>query len=267
MAKKDPIQEIIEKSGNTFHSKVIQFLREKGWTVLISPYYSDNQTNKPREIDIIAEKNFGVATMDSKYGVVRVQLFIECKYISNETVFWFDEKDKNSAEQMIMRNTGLEEHASNVMIEKHHNFWDTRVGKLFSSSKDPQKTHESEDFYRALNQALNGTINLRKKGFISNEQKKLQHHFIDDVYYPIILCSDFSKLYKIDIGDDKFKNINDSDFELEVNYSYINKSGQENNEYFLLDIVDFTKFEQYLEKIEKNDIATLKSRAHWRGRF
>jgi len=34
---KDKIQEIIEASGNNFHADVIKFLREKGWTVLISP--------------------------------------------------------------------------------------------------------------------------------------------------------------------------------------------------------------------------------------
>jgi hypothetical protein len=33
---KDKIQEIIEASGNNFHSNVINFLREKQWNVLIS---------------------------------------------------------------------------------------------------------------------------------------------------------------------------------------------------------------------------------------
>lgn len=31
-------------------------LRGRGWTVTVSPYYSENFTDKPREIDIIAEK-------------------------------------------------------------------------------------------------------------------------------------------------------------------------------------------------------------------
>lgn len=53
----DPVKQIIENSGNGFHYKVVNFLREKGWVVLVSPYYNDNVTDKQREIDIIAEKS------------------------------------------------------------------------------------------------------------------------------------------------------------------------------------------------------------------
>lgn len=52
---KDKIQEIIEGSGNNFHASVIKFLREKEWTVLISPYYNYYATDKAREIDEIVE--------------------------------------------------------------------------------------------------------------------------------------------------------------------------------------------------------------------
>jgi hypothetical protein len=52
----DEIEKIIDESGNSFHCKVTNFLKKKGWHTLVSPYYMDGATNKPREIDLIAEK-------------------------------------------------------------------------------------------------------------------------------------------------------------------------------------------------------------------
>ena len=49
------VKDIINKSGNGFHARVVKLLRNDNWTVLVSPYYSDNFTDKPREIDVIAE--------------------------------------------------------------------------------------------------------------------------------------------------------------------------------------------------------------------
>ena len=82
--KKSVEHNFIELSGNPFHSRVVKKLRDVGWTVMVSPYYSDNFTAKPREIDIIAEKKFEVK--DSFFengwiGTLDVRLFIECKYI------------------------------------------------------------------------------------------------------------------------------------------------------------------------------------------
>jgi hypothetical protein len=53
--KKTP-EEIIIESGNRFHCEVATFFRDNGWTVLLSPYYVDNATDKVREIDLICEK-------------------------------------------------------------------------------------------------------------------------------------------------------------------------------------------------------------------
>ena len=77
----NPVQKIIEKSGNSFHSRVVKLLRDEKWTVLVSPYYSDNFTDKPREIDVIAERNLDVSDFIRDWlGTLNVRLFIECKY-------------------------------------------------------------------------------------------------------------------------------------------------------------------------------------------
>ena len=83
----DKVKGIIEKSGNTFHCKVLKYLQEKSWTVLISPYYNDNVSSKPREIDLIAEKAFKATDSRGEFiGTVNVKLFIECKYIPHNAI-------------------------------------------------------------------------------------------------------------------------------------------------------------------------------------
>lgn len=54
----DKVQELIDQSGNNFHTKVATWLIDNGWHVTISPYYMDYATNKSREIDLVAEKEW-----------------------------------------------------------------------------------------------------------------------------------------------------------------------------------------------------------------
>ncbi len=83
MENMDEINKIIETSGNNFHCKVLSYLKERGWHVLVSPYYTDNISDKPREIDLIAEKVFGHGgKWSERRGTINIKLFIECKYVS-----------------------------------------------------------------------------------------------------------------------------------------------------------------------------------------
>ncbi|MFA6254883.1 MAG: hypothetical protein WC675_02470 [Patescibacteria group bacterium] len=254
------IQKIIDNSGNTLHSQVITFLRSLGWYILVSPYYNDNQTAKPREIDIIAEKRLDVIEWEQRYGFLIIQLFIECKYINNSIVFWFDNKNTNAAEDMIVNNTCLPHHKDNITIDQHHHFEDKKVAKLFSSSASLQKLHENEEFYRALNQTLNGMVYYKNRGGFSINPKPIRERYKQEViHYPIILCNNFEKIFRINIGEDKYSKLEDNYFELEVNYSYITNGSQEHNEYFLIDVVDFTKFEEYLKKLAGSDFKIIQN--------
>src|SRR5438045_321384 len=131
--KKSAAQEIIERSGNSFHSRVVNKLRDLEWGVLVSPHYNDNFTDKPREIDIIAEKKFDVNEfMNDWLGTLNVRLFIECKYITGDTVFWFEAKDMERATQRIVRDTGMEDPRRNTEITKHHYYTNVPVAKLWA---------------------------------------------------------------------------------------------------------------------------------------
>ena len=85
---------IIKNSGNNFHCKVVSYFKDKGWHTLISPYYTDNVTNKPREIDLVVEKEFlyGDGYKDT-LGTINVKLYIECKLIPKINVYWFSDKE------------------------------------------------------------------------------------------------------------------------------------------------------------------------------
>lgn len=253
--KLDKVEEIIKKSGNTFHYKVINFLRDKGWEVIVSPYYSDNVTGKTREIDIIAENAFDVKHFGNWLGTLNVQLFIECKCVPQESVFWFDEKNTEKAIERIMKDTSLEHPRKNSSIEKHHYYIAEKVAKLFSSN--PSREFENDPIYKALNQSLSAMIYYRNLSSIITPQKDKPMNILETVRYPIIVLNSFDKIYGVAPFNEKPYKINDT-FLLEVNYAYLNENKRSKKECFLIDVISFDKFETFLEeKLKKSDVSTI----------
>lgn len=253
--KKDAIKDIIEKSGNTFHSKVVKFLREKGWSVLISPYYNDNITDKPREIDIIAEKAIKIEHfIENQYiGTFCERLFIECKYISKEIVFWFDNKDEEKAKNRITADTPLK--YPNEINDHHYSTnKEKKVAKLFASN--PDKSQDNEIIYKALNQSLNAMIYYKNTPSITSTERTTN---LSPVNYPLILCNEFDKLYKTDLEKDGEYSKIEENFQLEVNYAYLNKYKSSIPDYFLIDIIDFNKLDKFLKVLDE-DVALIKGR-------
>ncbi|MFC1568295.1 hypothetical protein ACFL37_01195 [Candidatus Margulisiibacteriota bacterium] len=249
----DKAREIVEKCGNNFHAEVIRFLRGQGWEVLISPYYNDNVTDKPREIDIIAEKAFNVMGFRNEIGTLNVKLLIECKFINREIVFWFDQKDQGATVEMIEEYTPLKV-ASSSRINEHHYYAENKVAKLFASGAD--KSQQNELFYQALNQSLNAMVYFRSTLSIIPEDRSAK--VIETVNYPIILCNNFDKMYKVDMNDAETKIYQlDNDFMFEVNFAYLDVEKRRKNEYFLIDVVNFGNFAIFLERLSKSDLNVL----------
>ncbi len=264
-AAKTIAEEIIERSGNSFHSKVVKKLRECGWNVLVSPHYSDNFTDKPREIDIIAEKKFDVnGFVHGWLGTLNVRLFIECKYINGETVFWFDTKDQDRAIDRIMRDTSMEHPSKNVMIQKHHYYQDVPVAKLFSSDKS--RGEDNEIISKAINQNLNATVYYRNRGDL--KLVKTPHGYIENILshvsYPLIVVNTLEKFHSTDMdGSGKISPINEP-FQLEVNYAYTDKDRNAHSEYFLIDVTSLDKLPDFLDKtIEKMDVPAISEKLSW----
>ena len=246
MSEIEEVKAIIAQSGNTFHCKVLKFLREKDWTVLISPYYNDNVSNKPREIDLIAEKAFRVESFGGAIGNISVRLFIECKYISQKTIFWFDTKDRQKAEELVTTTTPLRR--NNSYTDRYHYMAGDSVAKLFANKGS--KSADNEIFYKALNQSLNAMVYYRYKNSLLPIER--QRYTLHTVNYPVIVCNSFENLYQVEIEGDEDPSGIKNNFHLEVNYAYMDSSGNNKNEYFLIDILNFDIFDSFLEVIQKN---------------
>lgn len=248
----EKVQSIIERSGNNFHSKVLQYFQANEWTVLISPYYNDNITTKPREIDLIAEKHFPLEFLRTYLGIVSIRLFIECKYIPQETVFWFHKKDKQKAEELVIEHTQLG--LRNTYNKRHHYLEEgsEKVAKLFADGG--RRSGDNELFYKALNQSLNATVYYRDRGSIIDYEpgSNTEPNIIGTLNFPIIVCNGFEKLYRVDIGEDLDPSEISDNFQLEINYAYINSAGNSCNEYFLIDILQYEQLTAFCEKLKKD---------------
>lgn len=246
----DKAKEIIETSGNNFHCKVIDYFKNNGWHFLISPYYTDNVTNKPREIDLIVEKAFPYSdTFERKYGSINVKLFIECKYIPQVNVFWFADKDTNKTKELVTNLTSrFKDHFYN---DDFHYLKNTdRVAKLFAG--EYKREFENEVIYKALNQSLNAMVYHRYGDSIIPEKSGTHRNrnVLETLCYPVILCNSFNKFFRIDIGANVDPVPISKNFMLEVNYAYMDSNKNQRNEFFLIDVLDFTQLGGFLKIIE-----------------
>jgi hypothetical protein len=254
MSVSKDIEKIINESGNSFHCRATSFLKENGWHTLVSPYYMDGATNKPREIDLIAEKHWiRQGGFGRNEGALIIKLFIECKYIPQSTVFWFSDKDIEAATKWVTSNTPLVK-KDNAYTQRHHYLAPGRkVAKLFASKNRPGA--ENEVIYRALNQSLNAMVYLRGRESIIPTIKSGGIPKLGSIEMPVILCNNFANFYRVEMDDQTTPRLIDESFQLEVNYAYQDFQGKHRSEYFLLDIVDFDKFDEYLKVLESDKTA------------
>lgn len=247
MADVDEVSSIINASGNSFHCKVNNYLREKGWHTLVSPYYMDSSSNKPREIDLIAEKSwfYDERGFGGEYGNINIKLFIECKYIPQTNVFWFSDKDMVSTKQWLTTNTPL--NGANAR-DHHYLATNRKVAKLFASKNMPNV--ENEVIYKALNQSLNAMVYLRHRESIIYPSNNI----LATVELPVILCNSFENFHRVDMEDQSSPEPIQDNFQLEVNYAYLDKNKNNRNEFFLIDVVDFNKIDDFFTQIESDKI-------------
>ncbi len=268
MADMNKIKKLIEESGNNLHYKVVDFLRSKGWYVSVSPYYTDNFSDKPREIDIIAEKNFPINTPFGGFmGTINVQLFIECKYIKEDTVFWFDKKNDREALALVLRTTPLEDPRSWSMTEKHHYLANLFVAKLFATSQSKGQSPDGEVFYKAITQSLNAMIAYARSGSLLPNMSLFNGVRNDKIEallkYPVIVCNSFENLYKHDVTNDNDPENITENFQIETQYAYFDESRKQKNEFFLIDVTSLDTLDNYLNLLTDTDLAAIIEKKSW----
>lgn len=244
------VQELIDSSGNTFHAKVARWFAFDGWSTSISPYYMDQTQQKARELDLIVEKVWPIeGSFRDRQGEVAVRLFVECKFLPGYSVFWFTGKDRSAIEEMLCVSGKCRR--DNAYTSKHHYLSSgDRVAKLFASSN--ARGQESEPFFKALNQSLNGLVSMRTqlpRAFSSGRKRGNIHVALD---FPVVVCSSFSQLYAADFTGTQETSLIGDNFQLEVQYAYVERSGQSRDELFLLDIVEYERLPQFVKAIEED---------------
>lgn len=242
---------IINNSGNNFHCNVVSYFKSKGWHTLISPYYTDNATNKPREIDLVVEKEFvyGDGYTETS-GTINVKLYIECKYILKINVFWFSDKDLESTKELVINATP--NYDNKKYIKDHHYLeYSGPVAKLFAGANNREV--ENEVIYKALNQSLNAMVYHRATDSIIPEAVSKGHNILETIEYPLIVCNNFDNFLRTDVGSAEDPFLITDNFQLEVNYAYMDSGREQKSEYFLIDVIDYNKLDKYLEVIN-NDV-------------
>ncbi|RJO59590.1 hypothetical protein C4546_01330 [Candidatus Parcubacteria bacterium] len=256
MKVEDTIKNIISKSGNDLHIQVEEILKQGKWSVTSSPYYNDPVTGIPRETDIIARKDWDIHDDfgRNKRGMLRIRLFIECKFLSDPIVLWLKDKNIDKAKALAKDNPILrdkEDHyltdTSKIPNKIHHYFENNQVINQWSNKdhKDP------------LFEAMSGCLNA----FIYYHRAGLENH-AETINYPIIIVNDLSKLYGRDRSQLGASVITDNQ-QLETSYSYREVNNQYKMQYFLIDVVGYNKFKDFLSKLENNDIDILRRILYW----
>lgn len=240
----DIAKKLIAESGNTFHCRVANAFRADGWKTLMSPYYIDESTDKAREVDLIVEKAFEVPSPNSRPRTIRMRLYIECKYIIQHVVFWFDSRNDERALSWIYRNTPFRK--GNTLIKEHHHILGIdSVAKLYAS--ESKRSEENDPIFRALNQALSGLVHNKGSELLI---PATQTEAVTLVEYPVIVCSNFSTFFRTDVqGDESVESIRDN-FLLEVNYAFVDRNKANRRDYFLIDVISFESLNSFFDAIE-----------------
>lgn len=248
MSVSKEIEDLIAGSGNTFHAVVARWFIENGWHVVVSPYYLDQSQGKAREIDLIAEKLW--RTTDS-FGrpkdYVAVRLFVECKFIATDAVFWFADKNREAAQALVCATHPFRPNNS-YTSEHHYLAHSTRVAKLFATAGS--KTSENEPFYKALNQSLNALVSMRGRPLNIKDQKKREVTPVTVLECPVVVCSSFERLYCVDFLRDSSPVPIANNFQLEVQYAYVDAGSRPRDDYFLLDFVERSRLEEFCKAVD-----------------
>mgnify|MGYP001605272267 CR=1 FL=1 len=255
--QENKIKTLLDKSGIPTHLKAINFLKTQKWPIIVSPYYYDDFAKSAREIDIIAERIFeNQDRFFTERAVIAIQLFVECKFICQEILIWFDKFDKSRAIAGLEKETGLriaydKAGGYDISWNEFHYLKHERVAKLFSAN-----ANNEDVFYKAISQSL-----LAKRFYTSTNrlilkrEERFEYRNISrTIRYPVILCDNFQKLFEVK-NDHTYEQIPTS-FLLEVYYNF--EKSSDGGEYVLIDVVDINKLDSYLETL-KTEIESLVS--------
>jgi hypothetical protein len=243
----DEARELATSTGHAFHCRVNEFLIKHGWSTVISPFYVDSMTDKVRESDLIAEKVFKHQAQSNDQDI-RIRLFIECKYVRETSLFWFDKKDEVEVKKLLDRRTPFR---SDNTFQKEHHYLSAllEVARLFQTKG---RGEEGDPIFKAVNQTLHGYIYNAEHPFLVNppQSDKRLNWPTSTLNYPVIVFSTFATFFRTGVDNVDVKKL-ESNFQFEVRYAYTHPAlGQRARDFFLIDMVKFDGLADFLKSLE-----------------
>jgi len=241
------VTQLIEGSGNNFHAKVARWFNADGWHTIVSPYYLDQSQSKTRELDLIVEKLWPIESDFGQHaGNVVVRLFVECKFVATEAAFWFAPKNIDAATSLVCR-SGLFR-KNNIYTQKHHYLSNSpAVAKLFASNNG--RTSENEPFFKALNQALSAMVAMQGQPVAHPSLQGRPGGKLVVLDFPVVVCSSFAQMYAVDFLSESDPSLIEENFQLEVQYAFMDRARTEQNSLFFLDFVEFSQLSEFRDAV------------------
>jgi hypothetical protein len=138
-----------------------------------------------------------------------------------------------------------------MYTKKHHYLAQSpKVAKLFATSAS--KAQENEPFYKALNQTLNAMVSMRGQPVLVPALKTSRRTPLVVIEFPIVVCSSFDQIYAVDFHTESPPELIKNNFQLEVRYAYIDRHNSQQDEYFLVDFVEFSQLGKFAEAVEED---------------
>ena len=130
-----------------------------------------------------------------------------------------------------------------MYTKKHHYLAQSpRVAKLFAASIG--RGTDNDPYYKALNQVLNAMVSMRGGQVTVPALKKRGRGPMALLEFPVVICSSFQKVYGVDFFADSIAQRVTDNFQLEIQYAYLDRTGTQRNEHLLLDFVEFEQLRQ-----------------------
>lgn len=252
---REEFKKIIEKSGNNLHIDTVNLLETMQWDVDLSSYYYDDTANKPREIDIIAQRNVSVIDPLKKISVdeFKLFLFIECKYFKNEVAFWARRNRKEEAkEAMIIE--GLDKEyllGPGNLFRDHHYLRERFIGTLYDSFPKEQGA-----VFNAVTQPIKSLTFFKERFYKMEVEKGLTKA----IYYPIVVYSGIEGICDIrrkGVDLDKLEPKKELIFGLNYSYRSVVDNKLKTNRFYI-DFIHQSRLGNFIEDVIQGELSELR---------
>lgn len=191
---KPELKEKIRNSGNNLHLTVVDILEKEGWKIDISPYYCDDLTDRPREIDILATSRRPISFPNSKnrddfYNAV---LCIECKCFTEDICFRVFDNNIDIGKKVLSNqkhNLNMNEalRIGRGLFNSHHYLSQPKIAKLYEYwNKKQEGRSQEDDVFQAITQSIKSTIFF---------MKARNSDVLGSIYYPMVVYDKIDGVY------------------------------------------------------------------------